>query len=492
MRLKIISLSFLLSTLIGNSPVKLDINGQTDFNYIARLSDYSIINLPYRLFSIKVNYGSKHLSVRSSIAIEHQIRKNTDFLGSTSPTDFSWDLRELYLYWEIQLGILKIGKQISSWGTVDDNSPLDVINPLDYYYLFSKGVDRKLATFSANFDIYKNNTRLNLVFSPIHNTNRIPINDSEFPIELPLVPEKIQIYNQEKTPTEYGFLLSQKFDYGDLNLVYFNGFDRIYNFTGVNTWGQGVSLNVPRFDILFSHRKTEVLGYGFSLFNDFFTIRADFGLFKTRDTNNKINRDYPGYLYISSQGKYVEIFDSFGYDSLHFSFPMNEKAEYSQSTIQLETELPFSINLTGQLFFYDTKSYSSDSLPVSDDIPLPVLDDMDFSELNPKNFFTPGMGAPLAILSNRIGLISLDKNIINNQLKITFSTMLDIDNYGTKEKISGSLYLLKSEYNVYDNMVCVASITEIKSINNHPDGDNYRFKMMEDFSHFQIQIKYFF
>ena len=492
MRLKIISLSFLLSTLIGNSPVKLDINGQTDFNYIARLSDYSIINLPYRLFSIKVNYGSKHLSIRSSIAIEHQIRKNTDFLGSTSPTDFSWDLRELYLYWEIQLGILKIGKQISSWGTVDDNSPLDVINPLDYYYLFSKGVDRKLATFSANFDIYKNNTRLNLVFSPIHNTNRIPINDSEFPIELPLVPEKIQIYNQEKTPTEYGFLLSQKFDYGDLNLVYFNGFDRIYNFTGVNTWGQGVSLNVPRFDILFSHRKTEVLGYGFSLFNDFFTIRADFGLFKTRDTNNKINRDYPGYLYISSQGKYVEIFDSFGYDSLHFSFPMNEKAEYSQSTIQLETELPFSINLTGQLFFYDTKSYSSDSLPVSDDIPLPVLDDMDFSELNPKNFFTPGMGAPLAILSNRIGLISLDKNIINNQLKITFSTMLDIDNYGTKEKISGSLYLLKSEYNVYDNMVCVASITEIKSINNHPDGDNYRFKMMEDFSHFQIQIKYFF
>jgi len=492
MRLKIISLSFLLSTLIGNSPVKLDINGQTDFNYIARLSDYSIINLPYRLFSIKVNYGSKHLSVRSSIAIEHQIRKNTDFLGSTSPTDFSWDLRELYLYWEIQLGILKIGKQISSWGTVDDNSPLDVINPLDYYYLFSTGIDRKLATFSANFDIYKNNTRLNFVFSPIHNTNRIPINDSEFPIELPLVPEKIQIYNQEKTPTEYGFLLSQKFDYGDLNLVYFNGFDRIYNFTGVNTWGQGVSLNVPRFDILFSHRKTEVLGYGFSLFNDFFTIRADFGLFKTRDTNNKINRDYPGYLYISSQGKYVEIFDSFGYDSLHFSFPMNEKAEYSQSTIQLETELPFSINLTGQLFFYDTKSYSSDSLPVSDDIPLPVLDDMDFSELNPKNFFTPGMGAPLAILSNRIGLISLDKNIINNQLKISFSTMLDIDNYGTKEKISGSLYLLKSEYNVYDNMVCVASITEIKSINSHPDGDNYRFKMMEDFSHFQIQIKYFF
>ena len=202
--------------------------------------------------------------------------------------------------------------------------------------------------------------------------------------------------------------------------------------------------------------------------------------------------EYPGYLYISSQGKYVEIFDSFGYDSLHFSFPMNEKAEYSQATVQLETELPLRINLTGQLFLYDTRSYSSDSLPVSDDIPLPVLDDMDFSQLNPKNFFTPGMGVPLAILSNRIGLLSFGKKFNDDQIKITLTTMLDIDNYGTKEKISGSLYSLKSEYNIYDNMVCIASITEIQSINNHPDGENYRFKMMEDFSHFQIQIKYFF
>ena len=196
----------------------------------------------------------------------------------------------------------------------------------------------------------------------------------------------MQIFSPQKTPTEYGLLLSQKFSFADISFAYFNGFDRIYNFTVVNYWCQGSSLNVPRFDILFGYRKTEMFGYGLSFFNDFFTIRADFGLFRTKDVNNKINRNYPGYLYISSQGKYVEIFESFGYDSLHFSFPMNEKAEYSQTTLQLEAELPFSISLTGQLFLYDTISYRSDSLPVSDDIPLPVLDDMDFSQLNPKTF----------------------------------------------------------------------------------------------------------
>ena len=135
MRWRIILL-FITSILIGVPSERLNINGHVDFNYISRLSDYSIINLPYRLVSIKANYGSKNLLLQSSIAIEHQIRRNTDFLVNTSPTDFSLDLRELYLFWESKLGILKIGKQICSWGAVDDNSPLDVVNPLDYYYLF--------------------------------------------------------------------------------------------------------------------------------------------------------------------------------------------------------------------------------------------------------------------------------------------------------------------------------------------------------------------
>ena len=115
-----------------------------------------------------------------------------------------------------------------------------------------------------------------------------------------------------------------------------------------------------------------------------------------------------------------------------------------------------------------------------------------FSQLNPKNFFTPGMGVPLAILSNRIGLINLEKITGGAQLKISFSAMLDLDSYNTKEKIPGSLLSIKSEYNVYDNVVWVTSITRIKSVKNHPNGTEYRFKMMEDFSHFQMQIKYFF
>ena len=63
------------------------------------------------------------------------------------------------------------------------------------------------------------------------------------------------------------------------------------------------------------------------------------------------------------------------------------------------------------------------------------------------------MGVPLAILSNRIGLINLEKITGGAQLKIAFSAMLDLDSYNTKKKIPGSLLSVKSEYNVYDNVV---------------------------------------
>ena len=48
---------------------------------------------------------------------------------------------------------IRLGKQIHSWGSVDENSPLDNVSGLDYYYLFFGGTERKLASFSLTIDI---------------------------------------------------------------------------------------------------------------------------------------------------------------------------------------------------------------------------------------------------------------------------------------------------------------------------------------------------
>ncbi|SVE34138.1 uncharacterized protein METZ01_LOCUS486992, partial [marine metagenome] len=102
-----------------------DLSGTINYYYANRLSDGSIINLPYRIADIKWQKEEDAFSLYSHIALEYRIPNDSHFLDNTSPQDFIWDLRELYLSWHFSLGELRIGKQIYSWGSVDGNSPVD-------------------------------------------------------------------------------------------------------------------------------------------------------------------------------------------------------------------------------------------------------------------------------------------------------------------------------------------------------------------------------
>ena len=68
---------------------------------------------------------------------------NTDAqdLENNNSQDFVLDMREMYLTYYTNSGELRIGKQIHSWGSADENSPLDNISPIDYLYLFESGAD---------------------------------------------------------------------------------------------------------------------------------------------------------------------------------------------------------------------------------------------------------------------------------------------------------------------------------------------------------------
>ena len=138
-------------------------------------------------------------------------------------------------------------------------------------------------------------------------------------------------------------------------------------------------------DVVYGYRKTDVFGLGGVLLNNWFILRGDLGYFSTLDKNKSIERP--------------SSFNPVYYDSLHFTYPLMEEATYFQSTFQLETELPFGINLIAQYFTHDTLTYSSDSLPVDQEIDIPNLE-IDPEEMEPSNFFTP-YGSTLAILTDR-------------------------------------------------------------------------------------------
>ncbi len=474
---KLILSSLLLLITTTKSETINTYKGYVDFYYISRLSDQSIINLPYRIFSLNVDHQNGDLMLRSTIALEHKLRKDTYFLSNNSPTDFELDMRELYLQMFTSWGEIRLGKIIHTWGNADENSPVDIASPFDYYYTFDSGIDKKLAIFSSAIDVYMENMKLGLIFSPLHNTHRTPQNDDEFPIKLPVSPSEDQIMKIDGLPYELGAYINRSFSFGDISLNYFTGYDRLFNLSGVNGFGHGPSLSNPYIDVVYGYRKTNMTGLGSTIFFGDLELRGDVAVFNTEDENNSISRTSP----------YLPEF----YDSLHYSYPLNEKARYFQTTVQLEAELPFDIKFVGQFFNYDTLDYSSDSLPLDEDVSIPNLE-ISVDELDPKNIFTPGYGSSLAIMTKKALILSLEKKFFDDQLILTASSIFDIDNTDYDGTYPGSILSFEAAYTIIDNLELTVGYTNIKGDKDHPLGENYRLYIMEDFSHIRADLKYSF
>jgi len=468
---------FIVFVNIKGNPSNFLFSGYVDYTYISRLSDHSLINIPYRMGSLNLEHQSGNFLLNGTFALEYHVRDDSYFLGSSNPQDFILDMRELYTTYSSDNFEFRIGKQIHSWGSVDENSPIDNASALDYYYMFFGGTDRKLATLSTAIDYYINDFKLNVVFSPIHSTNRIPLGDDDFPVRLPVYPKVSEIFSISDKPYEGGIYGTYSTRFGDFSASYFSGYDRTFNLTGVNVYGHGSDISFPYVDIVFGYRKTTVLGLGGVLLRDYFILRWDTGYFSTQDQNKSIDR--------------LSSFNPTYYDSLHFTYPLLEKAKYQQSTIQFETELPFDINFSAQYFTHDTLSYSSDSLPIDQEIDIPNLE-INPDNMKPSNFFTPGMGVPLAILTKKAVFIIIDKSFLDNQLKISMTSMMDIADYSVTNETAGSLTEFKLEYSMTEDLQSLLGITKINGSVNHPNGEDYPFNRMKDFSHIRFELKYFF
>ena len=456
-------------------------SGDLDFYYLSALNDNHLINIPYRIIDVNIQHQHKNMEIFGNLAMEYSPQNHTHFLSNSNPQDILWDLRELYLAWYIDVGEIRLGKQIHTWGSVDENSPIDVVNAFDYYYLFFQGADRKLGSYSAAVDIYLNDWKLGAVFSPFHHTNRVPVNDPEFPIRLPIVPQEYQIYPIEKVPTEYGAFIEYSHEYGDVRLSWFNGYDRIFNLSGINAFFQNESqTGNPDIDIVYGYRKTNMTGVGGTLLFGDLILRGDYAFFNTRDQNKRINRENPNPL-------------GYIYTYLAEEYPLKEAVDYYQMTLQLEYGLPWDITIVGQFFSYDTLKYQSGELPIDEDVDIPALE-LSADEIDPRNFFSPGMGTPIASLMKKALTLSLEKTFLEEQLKISLLNMMDLyDPLSPKNtKLWGRFVGLTIEYDLTQNLKLISGMTQITGNDNHPDGEHYRLNQMEDFSHLRFELKFSF
>ena len=142
------------------------VKGDISFYYMQRLSNQSLVNIPFRMLNLDVIHQNNNFDVNGKFALEYRNRKDVDFMASSDPVDINTVLRELYITYYLDNGEISLGKKIYTWGSVDENSPIDILNAYDNYYLLIGTTERKLGSYSMAFDYYINNGRLKL-FSKI-------------------------------------------------------------------------------------------------------------------------------------------------------------------------------------------------------------------------------------------------------------------------------------------------------------------------------------
>ena len=67
-----------LTILLGEE-LPFSFNGYVDFAHISRMSDYSIIDIPYRMGSIDFFHQNKNISLNGNFTLEYQLRRDSYF-----------------------------------------------------------------------------------------------------------------------------------------------------------------------------------------------------------------------------------------------------------------------------------------------------------------------------------------------------------------------------------------------------------------------------
>ncbi len=490
--------------------IQLDHSSNIHFGTIHRVSDYSFIKVPFRLanYSNRISYSNFELN--SKVALEFVIK------DPLKDSYFNPELREMYLSWYVPFGQLNFGNIIHSWGILSNNSPTDNLSPTNYYYIFSRGTERKIAQLSFTGDIYLGSHSLGFVFNTNHKGTKIPLNDSELPINLPL-PENPTINKVDDF--EYGAKYKYSGSLFDLELSYFNGYDKTMSSLGANTWipskGAESLASLEKYtyvDTVLAYRKTEVLGLGFSTFIDDLSLKTEVAYFFTDDLIRNageniqgvwtplpdIYRPFPG----GGEGAFIMCEEAFedGFDECvpeyDASYHMGTRAEYMQYVLELEYPLFFDIQLSTQFIFHDL-IYISTGIEGDGEIRVYEILGRDI-DLLPEHNFIPGMGSPLTIftlqehpewggtvnlIKSRTVYLNLKKFLWDYTLETNLRTFFDVMNKGSFIEVEGI-------YDLNDSWKISSAINFITG--NKNSGDSYPFNPMENFSHFRLEFIYFF
>ncbi len=467
------------------SQVGFDYNGNILFGTINRTSDASLIKVPFRFINLKSIAEFKSLSLHSNLALE----------VSLSDESMKIDNRELYFSWYPDFGEFRFGKQINSWGVGSTNSPMDILSPINYYYFFSRGIEKNIGTLSLAMDVDIWGFKLGAVILPHHHIHELPIEDPEMPISIDNLPKEM-IFTNVENPLQYGISVDKNIYDIDITLSYFNGYDKLMTFYGANLWGNNRTQDPGSayIDTVLSFRSTEVFGVGTSTFLGDLTLKSEFSFFKTDDKidyRENIHRNFTGI--IDDVCNPIDIAAGGCEEYLLENLPVGTEAEYYQFLIEAEIPLLWDIQFNSQFLKYKL-------LQISDGFD-PEISIEEYINLTPVDNFIPGLGSSIFMFTmhdyekgpngetvlylhdSSVLYLNFKKFLLDHTLEVNVRTFKDLLN-------KGQLFEIESRYAISDQFNMAIAINKITG--NRTYNNSYMFNSMENFSHMRIEFKYSF
>jgi hypothetical protein len=396
-------------------------SGTISPNYLMRISDGTEISLPFRLAELQLGYSIGNFEIKTNTALE----------ARWQGTEATLDLREAYLTWYPNFGEVKIGKMIHTWGAADGNNPTDNINPYDFYYMFLAGADRKIGVLSGSVKAYWNNLNAEVIAVPKHTANRLPFGEEDFPIQFPFEPDE---YIKIDNPFEYGARIQETFNWGDVSLSYFNGYDRGFSLLALKPTDMLIIPFLPQF----GYRKTDMISVDFVTFFSDFTVRSEIGYFTTENIYEN-NADM--------------IFDM--------------DADYLQYVFQVEYSGISDINIGVQLL--GTNVMAIEGTTFNGQAPTPLT----------KNNFTPGMGTPFAMIAEKALIVNVSTNLLDDRLSLEAMSLINLEE-------TGYMLGMNFGYSPIENWELKLGVSKFIG---DDDPDN-SFTQMEDFSHLSFGLEF--
>lgn len=398
-------------------------SGSVTPTYLMRVSDGSEISLPFRLAELQFGYSFGDFEVKTNTAVEARWKD----------TEAALDLREAYLTWYPSFGEVKLGKMIHTWGAADGNNPTDNINPYDFYYMFLAGADRKIGVLSGSAKAYWCNLNAEVIVVPEHTPNRLPFGEEDFPIQFPFEPEE---YIKIDPPYEIGTRLQGTFNWADISVSYFNGYDRGFSMLAFTPTIDEMMPFKPNF----GYHKTNMIGADFVTFIGDFTVRSEAGYFHTKDD----------------------------YDNSQAFVEFDKDATYIQYVLQFEYSGFSDINLGAQLL--GTNVLSVEGTIFNGQTSVPLTNDN----------FIPGMGTPFAMIAEKALIVNGSTNLLDDRLSIEAMSLINLEE-------TGYMLGVNAGYSPIENWELKVGVS--KFIGDADDLTN-RFTQMEDFSHISLGLKF--